>query len=448
MIFMGLRRIKNKVFRRFERVEEIDYAAEKNRILSANRKYLTNYSFDSEPLVSIIVLNRNGVEYLKILFDDFEKKTNYSNYEIIAVDNASDDESVEYLKSLDMDIRIIENKENLSFSKANNDASDIANGEYILFLNNDIEPTFGWLNEMVGTMIYNENIGAVGAKLIFPHILDAKKERRSFTIQHYGGIFREHVCDQFDYAARHQDKFARNIFDKKFQNNKKCIIATAAVFLIRKDTFFELDRFDESYWYGFEDVDLNLKLYENGYDVVVASSALLLHYESVTRKKEKRQNYVVLNDKWGDFLFRELLNDKIKRNYLLTDKKLCFSFIVKGSAKKFRQPRKIKNAVSYLNSYGYEAGVIGDSQLNVGRKTDVLVSTTIDYDIDDVEARDNLIRVLLLTDDNFNKNKCLNYDIVISDKPNDMPNLYPIDNLDDLGENLISILNSHYLIKK
>ena len=166
------------------------------------------------------------------------------------------------------------------------------------------------------------------------------------------------------------------------------------------------------------------------------------------RKKEKRQNYVVLNDKWGDFLFRELLNDKIKRNYLLTDKKLCFSFIVKGSAKKFRQPRKIKNAVSYLNSYGYEAGVIGDSQLNVGRKTDVLVSTTIDYDIDDVEARDNLIRVLLLTDDNFNKNKCLNYDIVISDKPNDMPNLYPIDNLDDLGENLISILNSHYLIKK
>ena len=174
MIFMGLRRIKDKVFRRFERVEEIDYAAEKNRILAANRKYLTNYSFDSEPLISIIVLNRNGVEYLKILFDDFEKKTNYSNYEIIAVDNASDDESVEYLKSLDMDITIIENEENLSFSKANNDASDIANGEYILFLNNDIEPTFGWLNEMVGTMIYNENISAVGAKLIFPHIKEKK----------------------------------------------------------------------------------------------------------------------------------------------------------------------------------------------------------------------------------------------------------------------------------
>ena len=179
--------------------------------------------------------------------------------------------------------------------------------------------------------------------------------------------------------------------------------------------------------------------------MVVASSALLLHYESVTRKKEKRQNYVVLNNKWGDFLIRELLNDKIKRNYLLTDKKLSFSFIVKGSAKKFRQPGKIKNAVSYLNSYGYEAGVIGDSQLNLGRKTDVLVSTTIDYDICDVEARNNLIRVLLLTDDNFNKNKCLNYDIIISDMSDlDLPNLYQIDNLDDLGENLISILNSHY----
>ena len=80
---------------------------------------------------------------------------------------------------------------------------------------------------------------------------------------------------------------------------------------------------------------------------------------------------------------------------------------------------------------------------DVGRKTDVLVSATADYDIGDVVARDNLIRVLILADDDFNKNKCLNYDIVISDMSDlDLPNLYPIDNLDELGENLISILKS------
>ena len=80
-----------------------------------NLAFLTNYEFDTEPLVSIIILTRNGLGHLKRLFKDFDKKTNYSNYEIIVVDNASTDESVSYLKSLDLPVRIIENDENVSF---------------------------------------------------------------------------------------------------------------------------------------------------------------------------------------------------------------------------------------------------------------------------------------------------------------------------------------------
>ena len=123
----------------------------KERILSTNLSFLNNYEFDEEPLVSIIILNRNGLNHLKVLFKDFDKKTNYSNYEIIVVDNASCDQSVEYLYSLkkDLPIKIIENTENVSFSKGNNDAAKIANGKYLLLLNNDIEPTYGWLNEMI-----------------------------------------------------------------------------------------------------------------------------------------------------------------------------------------------------------------------------------------------------------------------------------------------------------
>ena len=71
---------------------------------------------------------------------DFDEKTNYSNYEIIVVDNASQDDSINYLNSLDLPITVIENTENVSFSKGNNDAAKIANGEYLLLLNNDIEP--------------------------------------------------------------------------------------------------------------------------------------------------------------------------------------------------------------------------------------------------------------------------------------------------------------------
>lgn len=442
MIFMRLKDIFNP------QNEEIDYDFEKSRILSENRKHLSDFTFEEEPLVSIIVLNRNGLEYLKILFEDFDYKTNYSNYELILVDNASSDDSVKYAESLDLDITIIQNNDNLSFSKANNDASDIANGEYLLFLNNDIEPTFGWLNEMMGTMVYGDNVGAVGAKLIFPYYEDPEMRKKSFSIQHYGGIFREHVCSEFDYAARHQYKYSKDIFDERFLNNRKCIIATAAVFLIRKDTFFELGKFDEDYWFGFEDVDLNLKLYRNGYDVIVASAALLLHYESVTRKKEKRQNYVALNSKWGDYLFDELFHDKIERKYFLTDKELDFLFIAGKLSKNLKMHRKLHNAAKYLKSEGYDVNILDGSNLKISRKIDVLVSAIPDYDIENIDARDNIIKVLIVTGNDFNKNKCQNYDIVINASDNsDLANSYRIANLDNLAEDLILILSSHFTKK-
>ena len=98
----------------------------KEEICETNLAFLSNYEFDREPLVSIIILTRDGLNHLKRLFKDFDAKTNYSNYEIIVVDNASSDASVDYLKSLDLPIRIIENSENVSFSKGNNDAAKIA----------------------------------------------------------------------------------------------------------------------------------------------------------------------------------------------------------------------------------------------------------------------------------------------------------------------------------
>ena len=147
----------------------------KEEICETNLAFLSNYEFDEEPLVSIIILNRDGLNHLKRLFKDFDSKTNYSNYEIIVVDNASKDDSVKYLKSLDLPIKIIENDVNVSFSKGNNDAADIANGDYLLLLNNDIEPTYGWLNELVGTIVYND-VASVGAKLIFPFFYNTNRE--------------------------------------------------------------------------------------------------------------------------------------------------------------------------------------------------------------------------------------------------------------------------------
>ena len=101
-------------------MDENPFILRRQKIIDTNKSFLSNYEFENEPLVSIIVLTRNGLTHLKRLFEDFDEKTNYSNYEIIVVDNASQDDSINYLNSLDLPITVIENTENVSFSKGNN----------------------------------------------------------------------------------------------------------------------------------------------------------------------------------------------------------------------------------------------------------------------------------------------------------------------------------------
>ena len=282
------------------------------------------------------------------LFADFDKKTNYSNYEIIVVDNASCDKSVEYLHSLDLPITVIENSENVSFSKGNNDAAKIANGEYLILLNNDIEPTYGWLNEMVGTILNNENVGSVGAKLIFPYYEDMKNQGKSFSIQHAGVKFREERTP-YIYGPYHEHMYSTMLFSDELNHQKEVISNTAACLLVPKDVYFELDGLDEQYIYGYEDIDFAFKLYNAGYKTLYNPAVLLFHHESATRHEDddwKNQlnyhNIMHFVDKWGDFIFKEILKDKIEANNFFTNKKLDFTIVGKNND-------LIKKAVFKLN---------------------------------------------------------------------------------------------------
>lgn len=103
--------------------------------------------------------------------------------------------------------------------------------ENICFFNNDIEPTYGWLNELVGTMVNNENGGAVGAKLIFPYYFNENKDK-SFTIQHSGDIFAERMYPCCLYAINKTNKSLKT-FDCSINKNIDCIAVTGAVMLIK-----------------------------------------------------------------------------------------------------------------------------------------------------------------------------------------------------------------------
>lgn len=402
----------------------------KEKISNRNLLCLHNYKFKNEPLVSIIVLNRNGINHLKVLFKDFSKKTNYSNFEFILVDNDSNDNSVSYAKSLNVDfpLKIIENNENLSFSEANNQACEIANGEYLLLLNNDIEPTYGWLNEMMGTIIYNDNVASVGAKLIFPYIDDLKNTNKSFSIQHAGDILRQAIDDVCIYKGHNQNKFSKDIFDSQISVNKKRLLVTGAVLLIKKIVYDELGGLDESYWYGYEDIDFNLRVHNAGYDTMFASAALLFHHESATRKTVNRNNHKVFCKKWSKYLFKKLLFDKIEKNYFFTDETLNILLVADSDFNQFKD--SVHNLSSFCANNEYIVNVSFDpDDLKIHHTVDIIISFTESFDIKNIHARTNVVKVLITK--NQIGSDDLGYDIVLNES-------------NELGEKLISGLYDKY----
>ena len=424
---------------------KINYFDEKNKIINTNSAFLTNYEFENEPLVSIIILNKDGLHHLKRLFDGFEYKTNYSNFEIIVVDNASEDNSVDYLKSLKLNIKIIENKENVSFAKGNNDAVKLSNGDYVLLLNNDIEPTYGWLNEMMGTIIYNNNIGSVGAKLIYPYIEDPKNSHKSFTVQHVGDIIIEEKDDVCVYKGHNQNKFSKNIFDSDISRNNKRLLVTGAVLLVKKSVYMEVGGLDESYWYGYEDIDFNLRVNKFGYDTIFASAALLFHHESATRKAIDRNNHKVFCQKWSNYLFKRLLQDKIEKNFFFTDKKLEFLLVKDPNLNQYDEC--IHNFTKFCMNNGYNITINANlDDLDINSKIDIVISFTPNYDITNIRARKNIIRILVLSkedfDDDFDFSR---YDIVVANGDLSLNNVEILGDINNLGDNLMNILYDKFL---
>lgn len=228
-------------------------------ILMENRSLLKLKNFGSDaPLVSIIILNRDGLNHLEKLFKDFQNNVEYTNYEILVVDNASTDDSIRFLEQLPLPVKIIKNTENRSFSAANNQAVREANGEFLLLLNNDVEPTYGWLNQMMQAALKEDGIGAVGAKLIYPY---QDQHPHSFKIQHTGIAFKE----EDGFIKPYNLGEGQEPFQPETNREQARAGVTGACMLVRKELYQEVGGLDEGYSYGYEDVDFCLKLNRKGY---------------------------------------------------------------------------------------------------------------------------------------------------------------------------------------
>lgn len=380
----------------------------KDRLLTLNKLYLNNQNLKNEPFVSIVLLNRNGLDHLKRLFKNFSRNTNYSNFELIFIDNGSNDGSVEYVKSLntDFNIKIIENNSNLSFSKANNIGVQAAEGEYILLLNNDVEPSFGWLNEMILTYLNNKDVGAVGAKLVFPFYNNMESDYKSFKIQHSGDIF---AFKKYPLIYGYNQNTLVNPFDDEVNKTKEVVSVTAAAMLIKKSIYEELGGLDEGYIYGYEDVDFCLKLNKAGYRIFYCSSALIFHHESSTRTTNEffKENSKRLIDRWYNYLNRNIYLDKINNDKFFCEKPLKFLLI-------HENPKHIKKLFYGLKERKYVVEV-SDSIKNVicDDLTDIIISFSPEVIARNIESRKNTIKILWMTNTHSNNLNMNNYDLII-----------------------------------
>lgn len=248
--------------------------------------YRVRYHFEEQPLVSIIIPTKDRVELLRRCLDLIEKKTTYRHFEILILDNQSEKkETLEYFARSPH--RVISVPGPFNYSRINNIGVTHAQGEILLFLNNDTEVIAEeWLTAMLEHACRPE-VGAVGAKLLYPNR----------TIQHAGVVLGHGGVAGHAFWYLPEKEPGYFYFPQVIRN---CSAVTAACMMMRKSVFTEVGGFDEQIHVAFNDVDLCLRVREKGYLVVYTPYATLYHLESATRKKlHPIENEAYFRKRWG-----------------------------------------------------------------------------------------------------------------------------------------------------
>ena len=265
----------------------------------------------SWPSVSAIVPTHNGRQQLQMLLRGLSGQTDYPDLEVIVVDNASSDGTLEWVQAqaFPFALIVIRNPRNFSFSAAVNVGAARARGELLLFLNDDVEPIErGWLARLV-TTFERPGTAISGAVLVDP-------ERRSHTgrpvaVQHDGiafaldgGVLRPLLL------GLGSDPSA------VIERDREVAAVAAACAMVRKREFEAVGGFDERFRYGCEDIDLCLRLAQRGGAITISRTAVLLHRPLSTRRGSPdgtrdavRANHTLLLERWGPALRREYALD-------------------------------------------------------------------------------------------------------------------------------------------
>jgi GT2 family glycosyltransferase len=212
--------------------------------------------------------------------------------EVIVVDDGSSDRTAERFADYDERVTLVAREGNGGFAVSCNEGARIAGDvDHLVFLNNDTIPLPGWLDALVEAAADHSEVGAVGAKLLYP----------DGTVQHAGIVVGQDRWPHHLYAGLPGEHHA-------VERSRPVAAVTAAAVLVRQSLFAELGGFDTAFLNGYEDVDLCLRLAELGHVSYYCSRSVLYHLESVTRWADDRSRHVEHNSR----LFAERWHEKVE----------------------------------------------------------------------------------------------------------------------------------------
>lgn len=254
----------------------------------------------SYPLVSVIVLTYNNLEFTRACLKSLELHSHYPNWELVLVDNASSDDTPEFLRAYAQDrswVKLILNDENTGFAAGNNLGLQAAEGEYLVVLNNDTYVTDGWILDLIRHLKRNPGIGLIG-----PVTNNIGNESKIDI--HYADM-QEMAAAAFEYTSRHP----REVLETR-------VIAFFCA-AMRRSVYEEIGGLDEAFGRGFfEDDDYCNRVRAAGYGIGIAEDVFVHHHLSGSFAKledsERRilfeRNKAIYEEKWGEWIPHQYRN--------------------------------------------------------------------------------------------------------------------------------------------
>lgn len=280
------------------------------------------------PAVAIVILNYNGRNYLQQFLPSVVA-TSYSNKKIIVADNASSDDSINYLQTHFKDIEIIALEKNYGFAGGYNEALKQVTSDYYILLNSDVEVAANWVEDMITLMESNKQIAACQPKIL------SYNDRVKFEHAGAAGGW----VDALGYMFARGRVFDICEFDSgQYNDAAKIFWATGAALCIRAETFYEAGGFDAYLFAHMEEIDLCWRLQRKGYVIYCCPSSVVYHVGGGTLQKTNsrktylnfRNNFIILlkNLPFGEVVWKIPLR-------VLMDWMFAFKSLLQADVKTF-----------------------------------------------------------------------------------------------------------------